>query len=263
MSIDAERQFWDARVGDASLAALEREARFVEDERLWGWALERIAQAEPRRLLDVGCGRGFTTRMLARRHQLVVGADVSLRSLAAGRALAAKLARPPWLVGARLESLPFGDGSFDLVAGRFVLHHAESLEETARELHRVLQPGGRGVFVETWGKNPLLRFGRDVAELLQVGLGSPDERPLTDADVATLSRWFRVEVRFPVFTAFELANRLLRRGVQLAKRFRFMQRLLPKLWANAIHGDRLVERRLPWLTSFGWFVALELERKDR
>jgi len=40
------------------------------------------------------------------------------------------------------ESLPFEDGSFDLVLGRQVLHHARDLPALCREIARVLRPGG-------------------------------------------------------------------------------------------------------------------------
>jgi SAM-dependent methyltransferase len=44
------------------------------------------------------------------------------------------------------ESLPFPDGSFDLVLGHAVLHHLPDLERAFAEFRRVLRPGGRIVF---------------------------------------------------------------------------------------------------------------------
>jgi SAM-dependent methyltransferase len=41
------------------------------------------------------------------------------------------------------EALPFPSGSFDLVHGRQVLHHAADLQRLCREVARVLRPGGR------------------------------------------------------------------------------------------------------------------------
>src|SRR5436305_930171 len=44
------------------------------------------------------------------------------------------------------ESLPFPDGSFDLVLGHAVLHHLPNLDQAFAEFHRVLAPGGHIVF---------------------------------------------------------------------------------------------------------------------
>lgn len=44
------------------------------------------------------------------------------------------------------ETLPFDDNSFDLVVGHAVLHHIPDLEQSLREVIRVLKPGGRFVF---------------------------------------------------------------------------------------------------------------------
>ena len=43
------------------------------------------------------------------------------------------------------ESLPYDDGSFDLVVGHAVLHHIPDVERALREVLRVLRPGGRFV----------------------------------------------------------------------------------------------------------------------
>ncbi|MCB0916698.1 MAG: class I SAM-dependent methyltransferase [Actinobacteria bacterium] len=44
------------------------------------------------------------------------------------------------------ETLPFADDTFDLVVGHAVLHHIPDLEQSLREVVRVLKPGGRFVF---------------------------------------------------------------------------------------------------------------------
>jgi SAM-dependent methyltransferase len=44
------------------------------------------------------------------------------------------------------ETLPYDDDSFDLVVGHAVLHHIPDVEQSLREVLRVLKPGGRFVF---------------------------------------------------------------------------------------------------------------------
>ena len=58
------------------------------------------------------------------------------------------LANPKNFVRARLETLPFKNGSVDFVSARYVLEHLEKPELVWSEWRRVLKPGGR-VLVQT------------------------------------------------------------------------------------------------------------------
>ena len=105
--------------------------------------------------LDVGCGTG---RLLAFLHSAwpglrLVGLDLSLPYLAEARRLIGRTARVKLQEGAA-ESLPFGNGSLDLVVSSFLLHElppevrAQMLAETAR----VLKPDGLAVIVDSMQK---------------------------------------------------------------------------------------------------------------
>jgi hypothetical protein len=57
-------------------------------------------------------------------------------------------------VVATLPKLPFKDGQFDLVVSQAVFEHVPDPHATARELHRVLKPGGV-IYIETAFMQPL------------------------------------------------------------------------------------------------------------
>jgi SAM-dependent methyltransferase len=97
-----------------------------------------VAEAAPRRVLDVGCGTGeLAERIVAATGAEIVAADLSQRmvNLARERGLDARLAD--------IQQLPFGDGEFDCVVAAWVLYHAPERAQAIREAARVLRPGGR------------------------------------------------------------------------------------------------------------------------
>jgi ubiquinone/menaquinone biosynthesis C-methylase UbiE len=115
-----------------------------------GWVdhMFRHGELEGRhRLLDVGCGTGrYTTRIQERLGRPVVGVDLSTGMLAKARG------KVDGGVDIRLvcgdaQQLPFKDASFDAAILILVVHHIEDLAAMASELHRVLDPGGRVMFM--------------------------------------------------------------------------------------------------------------------
>jgi ubiquinone/menaquinone biosynthesis C-methylase UbiE len=91
------------------------------------------------RVLEVGCGQGHLTRAIADRGVNIVGVDANPRAQeVAGSALVRHMLA---------EALEFDDASFDLVLSVHVIEHIPALEVALREMTRVLEPGGRAVFV--------------------------------------------------------------------------------------------------------------------
>ena len=100
------------------------------------------------RALELGCGTGFFLLNLRQAGVLDEGhvTDISPGMVEVAKRNAEGLG---FTVAGRVadaESLPYGDGEFDLVVGHAVLHHIPDVELTLREVLRVLKPGGRFVF---------------------------------------------------------------------------------------------------------------------
>lgn len=95
-----------------------------------------VQQTGAPRLLDAGCGEGFTLQHLAKRlpHLTPVGGDFSPEALHWGRA-ALNHATP--LTNFDLHHLPFADHSFPLVLCLEVLEHLPDSAVGLRELARV------------------------------------------------------------------------------------------------------------------------------
>jgi SAM-dependent methyltransferase len=108
----------------------------------------RVLVPAARRWLDVGCGHEFLPSWMPDRERRVelngcraVGIDPDARSISAHTQLTSKV------IGTGL-SLPFADGSFDLVTANMVFEHVDRPQQAFAEIARVLSPGGR-VLVHT------------------------------------------------------------------------------------------------------------------
>jgi SAM-dependent methyltransferase len=105
-----------------------------------------LGSVEGRSVLEVGCGSARFTNALALRGALVTALDLSARQLDHARRLAGEAGANVHFVQASAESMPFADGSFDLVFadhGAFVYCDPYvSVLESAR----VLTEGGLLVF---------------------------------------------------------------------------------------------------------------------
>jgi len=100
---------------------------------------ELLTQADPRSVLDVGCGEGVLTQQWAERltGRRVVGIDLDDPLI---KAEWAKRQAPNLEYRAmKAENLPFADDEFDLASAIEVLEHVPDPEHTVAEMARVAQ----------------------------------------------------------------------------------------------------------------------------
>ena len=107
--------------------------------------LELIGDVAGLDVLDVACGTGRYAIPLAQAGARVTGIDLSEEMLDVARRKAAGGGLSLDLRVADVRALPFPDGSFDLAICALALCHLPDLSPAARELARVLRPGGRVV----------------------------------------------------------------------------------------------------------------------
>ncbi|MBK5570340.1 class I SAM-dependent methyltransferase [Ensifer sp. SSB1] len=102
-------------------------------------------EIDGKRVLDLGCGAGGVTLHIARTYRpaAITGFDVEAPVIAHARDAAARqgLAGVSF-VQAPAGTLPFFDGSFDVVFSKDALVHVADKLAVFREIYRVLSPGG-------------------------------------------------------------------------------------------------------------------------
>jgi ubiquinone/menaquinone biosynthesis C-methylase UbiE len=107
------------------------------------------------RVLDVACGTGVVTRLAAAQvgpNGAVTGLDINPGMLAVARSIPWSGAPIEWHE-ASAESLPFADGSFDIVLSSLGLQFVPDKASALREMRRVLIPDAR-LAIATVGPTP-------------------------------------------------------------------------------------------------------------
>lgn len=202
--------------------------------------LDALGPLEGLRVLELGCGRGDLTVELVGRGAEVAAVDVSPGMVAVARERVPEAT----FVAAPVEDTGLEAGSFDRVVGKWILHHAD-VPAAAREIARLLGPDGRAAFFENQDRNPLLRLARHALWRIsrRATVGTPDERPLSQADFDELLEVFgRLELAYPSFYLFEALSRALG------------HRAHPPLRAL----DGMIWRRLPAARPYGYHVLLKM-----
>jgi SAM-dependent methyltransferase len=112
------------------------------EEQILPLAIEHLAGAT--RVLDLGCGEGQVSRRAAAAGtDFVVGLDPTWNQIS----VAGQRGGGPTYLRAEAAGLPFRDESFDAVIVCLVFEHVRDVDNAFAEVARVLEPGGRFVFM--------------------------------------------------------------------------------------------------------------------
>ncbi len=154
------RRFWDERAReDAYFFVDDRRPYRAEDseefwtegkriiETIFGMLGVRVDAADL--VVDIGCGVGRLTRVLATQAACVYAIDVSRDMLARAFQHNSTLGNVRWIEGDGVSLRPLTDGSVDACVSHVVFQHIPDPSitiEYVREMGRVLRPGGWAAF---------------------------------------------------------------------------------------------------------------------
>ena len=173
------RDFWnDAACGEKlllpSFDIAGFKAQAAERYRLEPYILPfaDFGEAKGRKVLEIGLGLGADHECFARAGADLHGIDLTPRAVEITRRRLEMQGLKSELRVGDAEALPYADRSFDLVYSWGVIHHSPNTAQAAREILRVLKPGGsfRVMVYHTWSLVGLMLW-------LRYGLGRG--KPLT------------------------------------------------------------------------------------
>ena len=127
-------EWWDEAADIYALSKLNP-ARFHYFERV-------IKDWTGLRVLDVGCGGGYSCENIAKHGAIATGIDQSHACIEAAQHHAIQMDLPITYQQGYAEHLPFADDRFDVVVCVDVLEHVSDWQQTVREIFRVLKSGG-------------------------------------------------------------------------------------------------------------------------
>jgi 2-polyprenyl-3-methyl-5-hydroxy-6-metoxy-1,4-benzoquinol methylase len=264
--LESEKSFHDAAASKVVPAEiLARNVQFkppddwgaVSSYRLGRDMLEAIGDVRGKVVLVYGCGCDGTPVWFAKRGAIVDAVDLSPVSIGVQQEMAqlAGLEFGAYTADAHRTLLP--SRKYDLIYGTAILHHLD-VSLAAKELARLLKPGGRAVFRDNLAGNIFLRLFRKATPWLR----TPDEHPLTGRDIEVLGKYFG-KVEFSAYSLtllaysgiFKVLNLVLKRlgtGKRLRTNLR-IDRLLDRI-------DGRILALLPVLRSQAWLCLIRLEK---
>lgn len=129
------------------------------------------------RVVDVGCGGGYMSELMARQGARVLGVDIAAGALNAARTRAREQGFDLTLFQCSADALPCPSGSMDVAVCTDVLVHVPNPEAVVREIGRVLRPGGLFLFSSihrTWiSRLVMITLGEDLLKIVHRGTHDP------------------------------------------------------------------------------------------
>ena len=240
--LEREREYHNKAFAEDVRKSLDKFYDTIESSRDAHWhALMPVAK--DRRVLEYGCGPGSAAFELARHGAQVIGIDISDVAIAQSKAKAKAENLEIDFRRMNAESLEFEDNTFDIIVGSAILHHLD-LDKAYKELHRCLKPGGKAVFIEPTGHNPLLNCYRKLTPKLR----TVDEKPMRRKDFRKASSYFS-EVSVKYYNLFTTAAVIFRNRPYFKNLLAALDRL-----------DQWSFRWIPGLKYWGWMAVMILQK---
>lgn len=147
------RRHWNGRAATFDEAS-QHGIHDDEQRERWSSLLRAWTGQPPLRVLDVGCGTGVLSLLLAELGHHVTGVDFALDMLERARTKPRPAHGSVEFHRGDAEALGYSDDAFELVVARHLVWTLPSPGTAVREWQRVVEPGGRILLLEGYWDHP-------------------------------------------------------------------------------------------------------------
>jgi ubiquinone/menaquinone biosynthesis C-methylase UbiE len=216
---------------------------------VWSSFLTATGDLQGKSVLEVGCGEGWSTLEYARRGAVVYPFDISPESVRNLMRAVNTTGMSKQISSAVMaaEYLGYPDDTFDFVLGVAILHHTD-LPYVAREVGRVLKPGGRALFIEPLAHNWLLQVFRWLTPQRR----TPTEQPMTVTQITSFGQSFRSAT----FRGYHLLS-ILPQGLLWATGNQWLFRWSLRITETV---DHWLLKACPLLQRYCWAAIIEVKK---
>jgi ubiquinone/menaquinone biosynthesis C-methylase UbiE len=226
------------------------------------FTLRQMGNLSGKKILDLGCGAGETSVYFALQGADVDACDIAEDLLEVAGRLAKKFGVAVRFKPAEAGALPYPENHFDFVFGNGVLHHV-ALAPTAKEVRRVLKPGGKAFFIEPLPYNPAIMVYRMMAKDVRTA----DERPLSFRQLKGFASIFKNwrHQEFWLFSLFIFFHFFFIRGWHPSK-VRYWKRVIEvgndyqEFFSKMQALDGFFLKYMPFLRYLCWNTVLVVEK---
>ena len=186
--LDNIQKYWDMRSETYSIQ--NREELMTEQNKWIDKILPRLPQKKNMRILDIGCGPGFFSIMMALHGYQVTGIDYSeqmlMHALENAKDIIPDIADSITYRKMDAQNLEFEDNSFDVILSRNLTWGLEHPVKAYQEWLRVLCPGGKILNFD--GNHYLHCFREDYSDYQNINRQLHQQEYLKNVDMSTINR---------------------------------------------------------------------------
>jgi 2-polyprenyl-3-methyl-5-hydroxy-6-metoxy-1,4-benzoquinol methylase len=251
------QEFWETQHQDLDLYPIELQAKIkgfpaAAQDRF----LTLLGNLEGKSVLEIGCGNGAIATYLAKKGAAVTAIDLSSNATQQTKALAQHNGVGDRVNAFLLNALEIHtiNQTFDLIVGKYILHHIEPFNQFAQHLSEALQPDGKAVFIENNARNPILMAirGNLVGKFGIPKMGDDQEYPFEPGEVDLLEQYVGpVNLHFPDLIFFRMINTYIFRHQQIFK----------PIMKALVNIDQLLYRLVPSLHQYSYLQIVEVTKR--
>ena len=199
-------------------------------------------------VLDIGCGSGGSTYLLAKGGAKVQAVDLTETAVKNATAIAKFYGLDATVQQMDAEKLQFPDAVVDYVFSWGVLHHSHDTQAAFHQVSRVLKPNGQGMIM-VYNRNSLRYFLNGIHALLLRG------KIFKGETFKSVQRFYTDGYYHRHFSPREFTECLAKEGLSVDKiTITYMDAQMFYKWPKAL-DDYLKDK-------IGWLLVAEFTKKD-